>query len=637
MSAICGLVRRDGGPVSSEPIQTMLGTLVHRGPDGRSAWSKDSVGLGHCMLHVTPESLTECLPYVTANDNYAITAEARIDNRTELIATLNLRGPHREITDSFLILKAYEKWGEECAIHLIGDFAFAIWDNRRQILFCAVDSVGVRSFYYYLSDRIFAFASEIKALLALSEVPCRLSETRVADYLVMLFEDRSGTSYEGILRLPGGSTLTVDAKSCKVRKYWALNAKRELRLSSDGEYAEAFREVFTEAVRCRTRSAFPIGTALSGGLDSSSIACVTRREILGPVHTYSLIFPGLPAEDRQVIDERPQIQAVLDSGGFEPHFIEADRISPMHEADRMHFHLEQANCAPNLYLHWAMYKAAQSNGVRVFLDGFDGDATVSHGFERLTELAQTIQWRSLWRESRLLAGNHLAGMRPQTIIKQFCLKSMLPSWSQATWHFLKGHRREAGAPSSLISQGLKDRTGIEKRARSMLRAQSSWALTRGARKSHLESVTQAIYAYTLEIADKASAAFSMEARYPFFDRRMMEFCLSLPARQKLGQGWNRWVFRRAMAGILPPEIQWRPNKGNLSPNFNRRLLDFERERLEDVIFGERRELRPYVDSKVMAATYREYQKSHVRGTGESMQLFAAVNLALWLRSSGFSS
>ena len=635
MSAICGLYRRDGAPVGVELVQSMLGKLVHRGPEGQRAWSKDAVGLGHSMLHVTPESLGEELPLVTGGGSYAITADARIDNRGELISRLGIDAGH-EWPDSALILAAYQKWGEDCAIHLLGDFSFAVLDARRGRLFCATDPVGIKSFYYYLSGRTFAFASEIKALLALPEVPCRLSEMRVAEYLVMLFEDRSGTFYDGILRLPGGSTLTVDAGNVRVRQYWALDPRRELRLASDDEYAEAFRELFTEAVRCRTRSAFPVGAALSGGLDSSAIACVARRERAEKLHTFSLIFPGLPDEDRRVIDERPQIQAVLDSGRFEPHFIEADRLSPMNQADRVHFHLEHANCAPNLYLHWAMYEAARSSGVRVFLDGFDGDATVSHGFERLTELAQALQWRTLWRETRMLSENHLAGVRPRRIIKEYCVKPMAPRWAHLTWHFLKGRQREALAKNILISQALKDRTGIERRARSMLREQSSWVPTRAARIAHWQSVSQALYAFALETADKASAAFGVEARYPFFDRRLMEFCLALPAGQKLGQGWNRWVFRRAMTGILPPEIQWRPKKGNLSPNFHRRLLDFERQRIEEVIFSGR-QLQPYVDSTAMKSAYREYQKSHVKSQGESVQLFAAVNLALWLRSSGFSS
>ena len=164
-----------------------------------------------------------------------------------------------------------------------------------------------------------------------------------------------------------------------------------------------------------------------------------------------------------------------------------------------------------------------------------------------------------------------------------------------------------------------------------------WSITQTARERDYLSLDQALYAYALDIADKASSAFSLEARYPFFDRRLMEFCLALPAEQKLGQGWNRWIQRRAMAGILPPEIQWRRRKGNLSPNFYLKLLDFERERIEEISLQGAPELEAFVDSKAIRAAFQTYQNSHSQGGGEGVQLFAAVNLALWLRSAGFAS
>jgi asparagine synthase (glutamine-hydrolysing) len=614
----------------------MLATMKHRGPDGSRVWVDDFAALGHCMLQTTPESLHEQLPSVQRSCPLAISSDARIDNRAELFAALGLEPPLVTLTDSDLILAAYAKWGDECAVHLLGDFAFAIWDGRRGTLLCASDPVGVKSFYYYDSPRMFAFASEIKGLLALSEVPCRLNEMRVAEYLVALFEDRSGTFYEGIRRLPGASTLTVTRTRVDCRQYWSLDPKREMRLSSDQEYEEAFREHFTEAVRCRTRSSFPIGAALSGGLDSSSIACLARNERNEPLHTFSLVFPELPAEDRRVIDERSEIQAALDSGGFVPHFIQADRLSPMGQIHRMHFHLDHANFAPNLYLHWAMYDAARTHGVRVFLDGFDGDATVSHGFERLTELAQKLHWGALWREATLLSQNQLNGISPIRIIKEYCLKPLTPRWAHLAWHLLRGRHRQATGKNILISAPLKQRTDIERRARSILRSQVAWSL-RTARELHWQSVTQALYAYGLEISDKATAAFSLEGRYPFFDRRVMEFCLALPPEQKLAQGWNRWILRRAMAGTLPPQIQWRRTKANLSPNFHRRLLDFERDEVERILFHEFDAIEPYVDREAMRSAYYQYRKTHVRTQGESLQLFAAVNLALWLRSAGFSS
>jgi asparagine synthase (glutamine-hydrolysing) len=638
MSGICGIFRRNGEPVTGASLQAMLERLRHRGPDGEGVWFDGAAGFGHCMLHVTPESLTEKQPRTGAGGNYAITADARIDNRAELAAKLDL-DPHAHLPDSEFILAAYRKWGESCPYMLQGDFAFAIWDAARRQVFCASDPMGVKSLYYHLSGNAFVFASEIKALFALPETPRQLNELRVAEYLVTLFEDRSGTFYRDILRLPGAYALSVDARNSYLRRYWTLDAEHELRLGSDGEYVEAFREVFGEAVRRRTRSAFPVGSALSGGLDSSSVACMareTKAPETGPLHTFSLIFPDLPADDRRVIDERPQMQAVIDSGGFSPHFIQADQLSPLWQVDRMHYHLDHANCAPNLYLHWAMYNCAQQSGVRVFLDGFDGDSAVSHGFERLTELAQTGHWRTLWRETTLLSQNHLAGIRRRRILKEYCVKPLAPRWAYMAWRLVHG-RRGGAAPEFLISPDLKRRTDIERRARTLLAPEYAWTLRRSARRTHEGYISQALYAYTLEIADKASAAFGLEARYPFFDRRVLEFCLSLPAEQKLAQGWNRWILRRAMSGILPAEVQWRHNKGNLSPNFHRRLLDFERDVLEQVVLSDSPELASYVDPAAMRAVYRKYEQTHVRSGGESLQLFAAVNLALWLRSMKFAA
>ena len=638
MSGICGLFQRNGEPASLASLELMLAALRHRGPDAEASWAEGSVALGHCMLYVTPESLHEKLP--AALDHLAITADARIDNRGDLIRMLDSDLRCDAPSDSDLILAAYQKWGPQCVDRLVGDFAFVIWDARQQHLFCASDPMGVKSLYYHVTPKTFFFASEVKALVRLPEVPRRLNELRIAEYLITLFEDRTGTFYQDVLRLPGGHTLVVSAEDASLRRFWELDCRRELRLNSDQEYEEAFLEQFTEAVRCRTRSAFPIGSALSGGLDSSSIACLARNMRPAgaePLHTFSLVFPELPQEDRRLIDERPQMQAVLDSGGFQPHFIQADRLSPMRDVERMHFHLDHANFAPNLYLHWAMYGAAQAAGVRVFLDGFDGDSAVSHGFERLTELAGRLHWRTLWKEVTLLSQNHLAGVRRRRILRKYCIGPFAPRWMHFLRQLSQGRYREALSRNILISDELKRRTRIVQRAESLLRDQTSWSLTRSAREYHWASITQALYAYTLEIADKASAAFAIEARYPFFDRRLLEFCLSLPADQKLAHGWNRWILRRAMAGILPPEIQWRPRKGNLSPNFHRRLLDFERDRLEQLTDGRARELQPYVDSGAMQLAFREYQKNYVRSQGESFHLFAALNLALWLRSAGFGS
>ncbi|MEM6753927.1 MAG: lasso peptide isopeptide bond-forming cyclase, partial [Cyanobacteria bacterium P01_C01_bin.38] len=275
MSGIVGIRYLDKRPVDSESISKMIDVLAHRGPDGADIWVDGCVGLGHLMLQTTPESLIEKLPYCNQSGDLAITADARIDNRDELIAALQINNrPADKIVDSELILAAYEKWGEDCPNHLLGDFAFAIWDKRKQILFCARDHMGVKPFYYYYYDNTFVFGSEIKALLCLEEVPRRLNEVRIADYLNLMLEDKVITSYRGILRLPPAHIMVVSLQGINSKCYWWLDRNREIKLDSDAAYAEEFRKIFTEAVRCRLRSAFPIVSQLSGGLDSSSVTCV---------------------------------------------------------------------------------------------------------------------------------------------------------------------------------------------------------------------------------------------------------------------------------------------------------------------------------------------------------------------------
>ena len=335
MSGIAGIVYLDGRPLESACMDNMLNRLAQRGPDGSGAWSDRQAGLGQRMLWTTPESLGERLPCVSREGGLALTADARIDNREELICMLALKD-HRpqEITDSELILAAYQKWGESCPEKLVGDFAFAIWDGHRQTLFCARDPVGARPFYYYhCPGRLFICSSQIRPLFCHPEVPQRLNELRVADHLAYLQEDTRLTFFQDICPLPAAHCLAVNTGGIRLRRYWDLDVKRELRLSSDEAYAGAFLESFSEAVRCRLRSAFPAGALLSGGLDSSSIVAVARQLLAGQgptggLHTFSAVFPTL-ARTYPAIDERYWIEAVAAQGGLETHYVEADRLDPL--------------------------------------------------------------------------------------------------------------------------------------------------------------------------------------------------------------------------------------------------------------------------------------------------------------------
>jgi len=212
MSGICGIFRLDGGlPMG---LEAMLRKLERRGPDGTHTFRDGAVALGHAALNTTPESLSETLPFIHAETGCAITADLRLDNRDELIAALGLDAKDRVIGDGEIILHAYLRWGEDCPARLLGDFAFAIWDPRGRKLFCARDQMGMKQLIWHRTQgRLFAFASEPRAVLLAEGVPKRINEGRIADFLENYLEgiDYTSTFFEEVFRLPPAHYLTVSA------------------------------------------------------------------------------------------------------------------------------------------------------------------------------------------------------------------------------------------------------------------------------------------------------------------------------------------------------------------------------------------------------------------------------------------
>jgi len=622
MSGIGGLLRLDGAAAARSDAERMLARLAHRGPDGAGVWCVGTAGLGHRLLHTTPESLRERLPLASPDGSLVLTADARIDNRAELCSVLSAPS---DVSDGELILRAYERWGERCPEHLLGDFAFAIWDARRDILFCARDHFGVKAFYYHHAPgQLFCFASEIKGLLALAEVPRRLNETRVADYLVPLLEDKVITFYEGIVRLPPAHRMTVSQQGMRIEPYWALDPEREIRMNSDEEYAEAFREIFTEAVRCRLRSAFPMGSMLSGGLDSSSIVCIARglraENGGGSLHTFSAIFPDLPE-----CDEREYINAVVSGGGVASHFVSGVETGPLGDLDRMLDCEDEPFYAPNLFIPWATYRAARLHGVRAQLDGFDGDSTVAHSMVYLSELARGLRWASLARE--VVGLSKRFSRSPWTILANHVAKPLTPQPLRKMWRSLRGRSELSWMGSTIANPTFERRMRLRERATALSRDHARAAQT--SRGDHHHRITRGLMPFALEVLDRAAAAFGIEPRYPFFDRRLIEFCLALPANQKLNRGWTRVVMRRALVDILPDRVRLRGGKANLSPAFTKGLAGPNAQLLKSTLLSPPGIAAAYLDMGAVRKAYDHYCSEGAES--DALAVWKATTLAEWLR------
>ncbi|HEY9621777.1 MAG TPA: lasso peptide isopeptide bond-forming cyclase [Crinalium sp.] len=664
MSGITGIYHLDGQTVDRADVQRMTDAIAHRGPDGSNLWIQDSVGLGHCLLWTTPESLLEAQPESSSDSSIFITADARIDNRDELIPVLELGDrPSEKITDSQVILAAYQKWGTSCSEYLLGDFTFVIWDTRIQSLFCSRDHFGVKPFYYCQIEQQFLFASEIKALLSVPQVPCQLNEVRIADYLALMLEDKSITTYRDIWRLPPAHSMIVSASGIDRWPYWSLNPGTELHLESDEAYAEAFRQIFTEAVRCRLRTALPLGSQLSGGLDSSAVTCVARnllkQEDRLPLHTFSSIFDTVTE-----CDERPFINTVLEQGDIIPHYVHADQVGPLSDLEQIWNYEDESFTGPSHFLVWGLHRVAQQAGMRVLLGGFDGDSTVCHGITRLKELAQQGDWKTFrdeaegvsqhfdtpiqvllqgyglpqladlakqwrWRELAIAIQqiHRYFGLSRKRLWLRYGLRSVRPKVFKRRSNVSQPKNLFTHDSTSLINSNFAQRTNLEKRIQELNHLPES-SLT--VKEFHWRTLTSGVFAFTLEQVDRYAAACSLEVRHPFMDKRLIEFCLSLPSDQKLRQGWSRMIMRRALANILPETIQWRGGKANLTPNFLHGLLNLDRNLLDDVIFNRLDTVHQYINPDVAQTAYHRITSTDNPSESDVAIVWRAVVLTLWL-------
>jgi asparagine synthase (glutamine-hydrolysing) len=608
MSAITGIFYRDGRTVPEEQINKMNNRLSHRGPDGSAFWCEGSVALGHQMLYTTPESLHEILPF--EEDSLVITADARIDNRKELSEKLGIEDKE-EISDSYFILKAYQKWGEDCPKELLGDFAFAIWDKNKERLFCARDHMGVKPFYYYLDDEKFVFGTEIKAIFSVSEINCELNEEKIAFYLMKVSGDSEFTFYANIKCLNSASLFELDKdRIIDNKKYWNLNYQSQIIMDSEEEYIVKFREIFTEAIKCRLRSYSSIGFELSGGLDSSSIICMANRIFSKNDDVNAKTFSFI--SDIPEFDDQYYIQKIVENNEFKHNSINADEISPLEDVNTILWHHDQPFFSPHKAVISKMYKKIQDKNIHVLLTGQGGDDVISFGTYYLSELASTFQWKKLIKN---LNGNPCRLNLFKIIYYQIIIP-LIPAFFR---NFLRPYLNN---DVNILNESFTQRIGIDinKYIKDKYRKQNS-------KEYHYNLLVDDIHQEVLASIDKTIAPYSIEVRHPFFDKRLIEFCYAIPTEIKYKFGWNRYLLRIAMDGILPKEIQWRPEKSDLTPLYARNLLLFEQNTLKEIFNKNYETIGEYVNINELQKILKKYESGK---NNDPFDLWIVTILFMWL-------
>ncbi len=624
VSGIAGIYHLDGRPSDPINLGRMTSAIAHRGPDGVRHWSSGPIGFGHLSLQTAGESARAAQPLATDDGSLCLVMDGRIDNRSELREALVSRGfDGIESGDGGLVLRAYACWGEDCPSRLLGDFAFAIWDFRKKQLFCARDHVGVRPFYYFYSGSLFAFGSEIRAVLAVESVPRRLNEARVVDYLVeeLQREDKEATFFKGVLRLPAGHSLSVGPNRFEIRDYWDLKAPPPLKLASWQEYGAAFREVFVEAVRCRLSSTHRVGSTLSGGLDSSSVVCAIRELLSGdmnePLHTISLVD-----SDESKCGETPYIREVLAGGRLVPHIVRSDEVSSLET--EMANSDEPFEISP-YYCNWFLFAAAKKAGVRILLDGTSGDL-ITPPTSCLSFMIRSLDWRALSGELSYWRTPTLPRWR---ILASYGLAPLMPNVYAGLRRIVHTVRTPNAEENDWANEAFAARLNVSERIEHNRREQRKAAAVGDLGTLHGAYFKSGVLPFFFEQTGRRAASMGVEARHPFSDRRVVEFFLSLPLKMKCSVPLPKMVIREGMTGILPEGVRLRAQRDHPGPAFRSALL--RKYQTSEPLSISKRALETvgdYVNIDGLRACEAELASN--RSECVTWSLWRVVNFAVWM-------
>ncbi|MDQ0242533.1 asparagine synthase (glutamine-hydrolyzing) [Bacillus fengqiuensis] len=559
MSAITGIFHFNDEPISIEHGRGLMKTLQKYPADDIQTWHKDNIFLGCHAQWITPESIGEQLPYYDYERQLAITADAIIDNRDELFERLQVDCADRKsMTDSELILLSYHKWGEDVPKYLVGDFAFMIWDEKKQMLFGARDFSGSRTLYYYRDDWRFAFCTVIMPLFTLPYIKKELNEEWLAEFLAipLNFESVELTSsvYKNIEQIPPSHSIKVKDGRVSFFRYCLLKEREKLRLSSNEEYEEAFRNVFQRAVTDRLRTHHQVGAHLSGGLDSGSVASFAAKALRNEkkeLHSFSYV-PVKGFEDwthkSEVPDERPFIQSTVDYvGNIKPNYLDFKEKSSLTEVDDWLDALEMPyKYYENSYWLKGIYEEASKQGIRVLLNGQRGNWTISwgHALDYQALLLKRLKLIRLFLEIHYF-GQRL-GVKKSRIIS-VVLKKAFPS--------LKKPSDDDYSYPMLVNPGFAEKVNVFNKLQEHNIELTGSVLPNAFEMKKTQFEQLYYWGINGTYATKLSLRHAIWERDPTNDLRVIQFCLSVPEEQFVQFGQDRSLIRRSTKNYLPENVR----------------------------------------------------------------------------------
>ncbi|WP_337044511.1 asparagine synthase-related protein [Emticicia sp. 17c] len=553
MSAIFGIINKHNSSVNQADVNTMSIKLRHHAVDNQKIFLRENIMLGYHQLVFHHSQKNEQVPFESGQ--YLIVADTRIDNRVALATLLGAKQKPTEIADSWLILEAFKKWGKRCVDYLEGEFCFLIYNQREQSFFAASDHIGHRSFYYYDSPEHFIFASELKAVLAVKPPPHSFNEDIIIRYFVVNYNEQ--TPIKNIFLLRGGHYLSYDKQQgLQQYTYWLAHKTGKYRFQSLREYGECLRHLMTEAIKNRIEIDKPIGIKLSGGLDSSFIACILGELLAKQNKSFSAFSSVAGKNDINNPEDESYYMKLL--GQHIPNMEQVFVTPPANATpfDNLPQLFEQGDgfMNPLHYLDTALMEAAQKQGVRLLFNGYGGDHAISNPYREYIffsllqfkikeslKVFNTIRHTYQISVFRLLQSSILYHTRFYNFLKGLSGKAIYNGESFFNPELAKSIKEYENSQSFDTKQWLQDR------------------------------INAGVLGCEHQLLNYRDAYFGLRKTTPYFDKPILELYLDVPDTMMFENGYKRGLIREAMKGIVPDEIVWRKDKKSYSPDFENRL------------------------------------------------------------------
>ncbi len=534
----------------------MSDTLAHRGPDGEGLWINkgNTAGLSHRRLAIIDLSPAAAQPMHYA-ERYSIVYNGEIYNYKEIRSDLQKAGyPFSTQSDTEVILAAYDFYKEDCVKYFDGMFSFAIWDEKKKTLFCARDIFGEKPFYYFIDKNIFSFASEMKALWCVG-IKKSWDEKMMINYLALGYvqnaSDKSATFFKNIFSLPPAHTglFSLHDMQFVLTRYRDVNKENIIKISEEDAKVK-LDELLAASVKYRLRSDVTVGSSLSGGLDSSTVAYFIQRSPdkknnLSDFKTFSAVFPGFER------DESEFIRDLSEYFRFQNYSVTPGAKDLVSDFEKLCYHQEEPFLSSGIYAQYKVYELAAKHGVKVLLDGQGADEVLG-GYTRylhwyLQELTGGYKFSCAKKERRALLRNNI----PVRWNVRNTLAAFLPAHAA-----LALEKRDYGRVISnhaIHAELLHEVKGKE------------W---QGIYKPVVTKLNDILYHTTMQhgleellrYADRNSMAHGTEVRLPFLNFDLVSFIFSLPSSFKINNGFTKSILRKTMAGRLPEKILWNPEK-----------------------------------------------------------------------------